>query len=178
MITNKKTNIDFNYTIGEQLEFAEPYIKSRKCEIAHVFDLEGYDPNILYVCDSYNKISLEKRIISSLQDYIINNKDDIEKYNIKLAERKKIFEDACETVNLDERIDDLFKLITKELEKYLSNNFGIHWTGTKKEVRYDKHIDNISLTKFVSTILEDVNKFKRLKEFNRIKCKDYENEER
>ena len=176
MIANKKTNIDFNYTIGEQIEFAEPYIKSRKCEILHVLDLDGYDSNVLYVCDSYNKISLEKRIISTLQDYIINNRDEIEKYNIKLAERKKVFNEACEVVNLDERVDELFNFITKELEKYLSNNFSTYWTGTKKLVQYTKNMDSVSIPKFVSIILEDINKFKRLKEFNKIKCKDYENE--
>lgn len=176
MITNKKTNIDFNYTIGEQIEFAEPYIKSRKCEIVHVLDLDGYDSNVLYVCDSYNKISLEKRIISTLQDYIINNRDEIEKYNIKLAERKKVFNEACEVVNLDERVEELFNFIAKELEKYLSNNFSTYWTGTKKLVHYSKNMDSVSIPKFVNMVLEDISKFKRLKEFNKIKFKDYENE--
>ena len=57
-----------------------------------------------------------------------------------------------------------------------SNNFSTYWTGTKKLVHYDKHIDSISISKFVSTFLEDISKFKRLKEFNKIKFKDYENE--
>ena len=100
----------------------------------------------------------------------------IEKYNIKLVERKKIFDEACEVVNLDERVDELFNFIAKELEKYLSNNFSTYWTGTKKLIHYDKHIDSVSISKFVSTFLEDIVKFKRLKEFNKIKSKDYENE--